>query len=153
MSDYVRWVRERVGHQPIQLTFAAACILDAGRVLLQCRGDDTMWCFPGGAVELGESIEDAVRREVIEETGFDIEVDAVQGIYSRYWHTYPNGDIAQPITTFLRCSIIGGALSAHDPETIDLRFCRLDTLPGPMMNQQHCDALTDLQAGRLGVLR
>lgn len=150
----MRWIRKQVGHDPVQLNFAAACVLDAqGRVLIQRRSDDTLWCFPGGTVELGESVEDAVLREVAEETGLRVEVAAVLGVYSRYWHKYPNGDIAQPITTFVQCRITGGTLSSTDPETLDLRFCPLDALPVPLMNQQHDDACADLRAGRLGVLR
>lgn len=73
MADYIRWIRARVGHEPIMLNFAGAIIADEqGRVLLQRRGDRDVWGLPGGALELGESAEEAVIREVREETALTI---------------------------------------------------------------------------------
>lgn len=49
---------------------------DGPKVLLIRRGQEPLkgeWSLPGGAVELGETLEDAVRREVVEETGLNIE--------------------------------------------------------------------------------
>ncbi|WP_431962208.1 NUDIX domain-containing protein [Nocardia sp. bgisy134] len=69
MADYIRWLRERVGHDHIQLAYAAACVVADGRVLMQRRSDDGQWGLPGGAIELGESAASAVVREVAEETG------------------------------------------------------------------------------------
>ena len=42
---------------------------DSGKVLLERRSDNGFWGLPGGAVEVGESVEQAVKREVMEETG------------------------------------------------------------------------------------
>ncbi|MGV9822290.1 NUDIX domain-containing protein [Nocardia xishanensis] len=64
MADYIRWLRERVGHDHIQLAYAAACVVSDGRVLMQRRSDDGRWGLPGGAIELGESAASAVVREV-----------------------------------------------------------------------------------------
>lgn len=152
MSDYVRWLRARVGHEPIQLNFAAGCVLDGGTVLLQRRGDDGTWGFPGGAIELGESAEEAVLREVAEETGLRIRVESLLGIYTKYQHIYPNGDVVQPMTVFMRCTRVGGRLSDDDDETEELAFFPLDAVP-TLTNQQHRDALSDLRAGRRAVLR
>ncbi|CAI9414393.1 NUDIX domain-containing protein [Nocardioides sp. T2.26MG-1] len=73
VSDYIGWLRAQVGHDPVLLNFAVAVIRDdEGRLLLQQRGDrsgDAVWSFCGGAVELGESVEQGVVREVLEETG------------------------------------------------------------------------------------
>ncbi len=108
MPDYIKWLRGRVGHVTVQFNFAAACVLDSDGVLLQRRGDDGMWGLPGGAIELGESAEEAVLREVLEETGIRVQVTNLIGIYTKYCHSDPNGDVAQPITTFFRCTPLGG---------------------------------------------
>jgi 8-oxo-dGTP diphosphatase len=57
-----------------------AVIVDGNRVLLVRRGQEPMkgeWSIPGGALELGETLEAAVRREVVEETGLSVEPQAM----------------------------------------------------------------------------
>jgi ADP-ribose pyrophosphatase YjhB (NUDIX family) len=66
---------------------AAAIPVDPeGRVILLRRGFDPgqgLWTFPGGFVDLGESVEDAARRETDEELGIAIELGPLVGVYSR----------------------------------------------------------------------
>ena len=54
----------------------------AGEILLMKRSDNEHWGLPGGYVEPGESVVVATEREVREETGFEIEVGRLVGIYS-----------------------------------------------------------------------
>jgi ADP-ribose pyrophosphatase YjhB (NUDIX family) len=66
---------------------AAAIPVDPqGRVILLRRGFEPgrgRWTFPGGFVDLGESVEDAARREATEELAIEIEIDGLIGVYSR----------------------------------------------------------------------
>jgi ADP-ribose pyrophosphatase YjhB (NUDIX family) len=58
-------------------------VLDGGRVLLTRRHDFPVWCLPGGAIDPGESAAAAAVREVREETGLEVELTRLVGIYSR----------------------------------------------------------------------
>jgi ADP-ribose pyrophosphatase YjhB (NUDIX family) len=61
----------------------AAVVLDGeGRILLQRRSDNGLWGLPGGSVEIGEAVRDAIKREVREETGLTVEVVRLIGVYS-----------------------------------------------------------------------
>lgn len=152
MADYIRWIRERVGHEPILLTFAAAIIADEhGRVLLQRRGDRDVWGLPGGALELGESAEEAVIREAREETGLEVRVERLIGVYTKYTDTYPNGDQAQVIVIAFACSAVGGALRVDGGETLALRY--FEPHDAPIFNTQGRDILADWLAGHTGVYR
>lgn len=83
MANYINWIRSRVGHEKVILVFAGGCLFDEdGKVLLQKRGDSGKWGFPGGAIELGETPEETAVRELKEETGLDVEVKDILGIYT-----------------------------------------------------------------------
>lgn len=141
-----------MGHEPILLNFAGAIIADErGRVLLQRRGDRDMWGLPGGALELGESAEEAVIREVREETGLQVRVERLVGVYTRYFDTYPNGDQAQTIVIAFACSAVGGELRVDRVETLELRY--FTPAEAPIFNAQGRDAVADWAAGRVGVYR
>jgi 8-oxo-dGTP diphosphatase len=63
------------------VSVGAAVVRDDGRVLAIKRADNGAWVQPGGVVELDEDPRDAVRREVLEETGVHVEPEALTGVY------------------------------------------------------------------------
>jgi len=73
----------------------AAVIVEDDRILLIKRGKEPSkgkWSVPGGSVEPGETLEEAVEREVYEETGLEIEIGDVAGVYGlRIERPTPNG--------------------------------------------------------------
>ncbi|MCP4536381.1 MAG: NUDIX hydrolase [Chloroflexi bacterium] len=154
MGDYITWIRAQVGHEQIFLNFAVACITnDEGQVLLQKRTvSGHTWGFPGGALEIGESAEQTVIREVQEETGLCVHVDSLIGVYTKYFDVYPNGDQAQTIVFFFQCSVLDGNLSMDRKETFDLTFFDPHDAPR-LFNQQHRDMLADYVEQKRGVFR
>jgi ADP-ribose pyrophosphatase YjhB (NUDIX family) len=69
---YIEDLREIIGTRPLILVGAVVGVIDEqGKILLQKRPEG-IWGLPGGLLELGESAEDAGRREVFEETGVEI---------------------------------------------------------------------------------
>lgn len=95
-----------------------AVVLHEGRVLLVRRGSHPsrgQWSFPGGVVELGETCRDAVRREVAEETGLDVEVVGVVDVVDRVVRD-PDGRVRYHyvIVDYLARPVGGGVVSAGD---------------------------------------
>jgi len=118
----------------------AALIRDErGRVLLQKRRDNSMWAFPGGGMELGESATDTIRRKVCEELGLPVEPRRLIGIYSssEFDQTYPNGDRVQMFISFFECKNLGGAVRMQEDEVLEVGWFDVNDLP-PL---QHCCAV------------
>lgn len=152
-KNYIRWLREKVGHEKIMLMFAGGCLMnDHGQVLLQKRGDSGLWGFPGGAIELGESPEAAAIREAREETGLEVAVGSLIGIYTDCQMSYPNGDQAHSICIAYELKHTGGTLDSDDPETAALRWFSLEEEPA-LFCRQHQAMWEDLRAGNRGVSR
>ncbi len=156
MEGYIKNLRDKVGHDTVIINFSAACIVDEhGRILLQKRGDDGncgKWGLPGGAWEIGESAEDAAIREAKEETGLDIEIVGLIGIYSKYFADYPNGDRSQTSVCLFECRPKSSELSVDGTETLDLQYFDKENLP-EAFNVQHQDMLRDWKDGSAGVWR
>jgi 8-oxo-dGTP pyrophosphatase MutT (NUDIX family) len=126
ISKYVARLRACVGHERLLLSAAAACIRDdQGRVLvLRRQGEQELWSVPGGSMDPGERLDEAVVREVREETGLEVVPVALIGVYSgpEYAFVYPNGDLVQPVTTFFECRIVGGTLAPDMEEIVEARW-------------------------------
>ena len=129
-KDYIRWIRSKVGHEKIIQTFAGGCIFnDRGEVLLQRRGDSNKWGFPGGAIEPGETPEMTVVREAKEETGLDVSVGRLIGVYTDPDIAYPNGDQAQSIVIAYELQVTGSELFCDQDETLELKYFSKEKKP------------------------
>ena len=147
-KDYVSWIRSKVGHEKIILVFAGGCVFDADRkVLLQRRGDSKKWGFPGGGIEIGETPEMAAIRELKEETGLDVRVSGLIGIYTDCNMESPNGDKTHSICIVYELEATGGQLKCDNIETVDLQYFDLDEMP-ELFCKQHEEIKTDLQKRR-----
>ncbi len=105
---------------------------DRGHILMVHRTDNDLWALPGGAMDLGEHIGDAVVREVMEETGIEVEVTGVVGLYTNPNHVmaYDDGEVRQQCSICFTARMVGGNLSTSS-ETKQVRFVapdQLDTL-------------------------
>jgi len=100
---------------------------DEGRVLLGRRGIEPflgLWDTPGGFVEVGESLEECVRREVREEAGVEVEVGR---LIASVPDTYgPTGDAT--LNAFFECRMLSGDPQPDD-DVAELRWFAPDALP------------------------
>jgi ADP-ribose pyrophosphatase YjhB (NUDIX family) len=102
---------------------AAAIIDPDGRALAVRRRDNGHWEPPGGVLELGETIEDGLCREVAEETGLAVGIDRLTGVYKNM--------TAGVVALVFRCRVIGGALQTSD-ETTAFRWMTPAEIRGDM---------------------
>ncbi len=108
------------------LTVDGILVMDE-KVLLVKRGREPfkgMYALPGGFVDYGEKTEDAIVREMKEETGLEVEVEGLLGVYSDP-HRDPRGHTVS-VVYVLRLK--GGKLSAGD-DASEAAFFPLDSLP------------------------
>lgn len=125
------------GERPTRLRAAASAVIvdERGRILLQRRSDNGRWGLPGGGVEIGESLASAAVREVREETGLDVEVTRLIGVYSDPAFQvvrYPDGHVVHYISACFECRVVGGRLALCE-ETLALDWFDPASLPGELL--------------------
>lgn len=108
----------------LRLGTRVAVINAAGEILLSKRGDFATWALPGGRVDNHELIQNTAIREVLEETGLEVEIVRPVGLY------YQQGRNRMDI--LYRAKPIGGKLYEATEETLDNRFFKPDALPEPL---------------------
>ena len=134
---------------------SSAVVVDGeGRILLQRRSDSGNWALPGGAMDIGETFAESALREVKEETGFDVRIERIVGIYSDPGHVfaYDDGEVRQEFSICLACTIVGGELAVSS-ESTDVQFFRFDEVEGLTMHQSIRKRIEDYLSGRTPTLR
>mgnify|MGYP001588603436 FL=1 len=153
MPDYIKWIRSKIGKEMAILVFVNACIInEKNEILIQRRREENEWGLPGGAMELGESAEETLRREIKEETGLEITIERLLGLYTKYFHTYPNGDKTQSVVITFICRRAGGELQSENAETLELAYIAPENMP-PLIFDDNRDAIQDYINGNFGVVR
>ena len=128
----------------------SALIFDRrGRLLLQQRSDGGQWGLPGGSVEIGESVTEAVIREVREETGLTVSVRRLVGVYSEprlQVVRYPSGHVWHYVNVCFECAARSGELTTCD-ETLALQYFAPGRLPATLL-PNHRIRIRDARARR-----
>lgn len=116
------------------------------RVLLVRRGDTGEWALPGGTLEWGETLENCVRRELLEEAGVEVlEVGGLLGVYS-----HPDRDFRfHAVTVLVGATVTTPFQRPKNPlEISDVGLFEPDHLP-EVLSHQMGDMITSARAGKV----
>ncbi|MFV0425518.1 MAG: NUDIX hydrolase [Beutenbergiaceae bacterium] len=131
---FITELRTKVGHDLLWLSGATAVVLDSsGRVLLGQRSDNHQWSLISGILDPGEQPDHGVAREVLEETGVTVMVEALAAVRVTDPMTYPNGDQAQFLDLIFLCRPHAGTAWVADDESVAVGWFSLDALPHPLL--------------------
>ena len=131
MNDYVKSMRKYIGHERLLLVGSGVLVYKNGRILLQKRNDNGLWADHGGCVEIGETLEEAAKRELFEETGLIAKRLEFFNVYSgkEMMYTYPNGDKVYLIVTLWICEEFEGEMKPDTDEVSELKWFDIKKIP------------------------
>lgn len=133
---YIAELRKHIGHSPIMVTAAMCIIYDKEKgILFEKRSDNGMWCVPGGAIELGETLEQALEREVKEETSLDISNPKLFHVNANVHMVYPNKDEVYYTDVIYEVNEYSGTLKC-DEESTELKWFKIEEIPENIMPTQ-----------------
>lgn len=109
---------------------------DADRLLLLRRADNDLWTIPTGGIKKGETVTQCAVRECREETGLEVEVTGLVGVFSdpghviAYLHGKKLDEVRQPINVCLRARVTGGRIDPDPREAAEVRWAETAGLGG-----------------------
>jgi ADP-ribose pyrophosphatase YjhB (NUDIX family) len=115
----------RMGTTPKHSVSVAGIVVRSdGRVLVIKRDDNGHWEAPGGVLELDESFEAGVQREVLEETGLEVAVERLTGVYKNLTHGI--------VALVYRCRPTGGEPRTTE-EACEIRWMTIEEVQSSMV--------------------
>ncbi len=125
MSDYIRNIRKTYGSGLLLLPSVCAIIKNSqGEILLHKKPLGQGWSLPAGMIEPGENPEEAIAREVLEETGYELLKSQVLTVLGgkNFRFTYPNGDEVEYTIIVFNAQIGKQIQNPEINETTEIRF-------------------------------
>ncbi|MFY3791349.1 NUDIX hydrolase [Ureibacillus sp. MALMAid1270] len=130
--NYIMELRKVVGTRP--LIMVGACVIlqnEKREILLQLRKDNNCWGLAGGSLELGETLEQAAKRELYEETGLIANKLELFNVYSgeEFYYKYPHGDEVYNVVSAYICNDYEGKIRIEEGESQAISFFDPHNLP------------------------
>ena len=129
--SYISEMRKHIGHAPMLSVGATVAVVKDGKLLLNLRSDTGTWGIPGGAMELGETLEQTAARELREET--DLRAGAFNFLHlfsgPDFYFKYPNGDELYSVVALFLAEDVKGDMRITDGESRELRYFSKNELP------------------------
>lgn len=131
-ESYIASIRKYVGHTPLLTVGAWLLVINENNeVLMQLRTDFNSWDFPGGTMELNETIEEVARRELKEETNLEMDDIKIIDVFSGKdtYRKYPNGDELYVVSVLCEIKNFHGHLEINDNESKVLKWFNKNEIP------------------------
>jgi 8-oxo-dGTP diphosphatase len=124
-----------------QFAVTALVLIARGAELLLVRQSygERYWSLPGGSMEHGESVEQAAVREAKEETGLDVRLTRLVGVYSK--------PAQNALAICFEAEVLGGSVEEATDETVECGYFLPDALPEPIRGHLR-ERIADWQKGR-----
>jgi len=121
------------GYATPKVAVGAAVSNEKGELLLIQRADSGFWLYPTGWCDIGYSAPEVVVKEVLEETGYEVEPIRLIGVLDGMRH----GASRVPLYSMLfLCKLTGGSMNIHELECTDAGWFSIDNLPSPMIGAE-----------------
>ncbi|HKY14764.1 MAG TPA: NUDIX hydrolase N-terminal domain-containing protein [Microthrixaceae bacterium] len=135
VQEWLAQVGEGVaGYVTPKIAIGAVVGNDDGQILLIQRADSGIWLYPTGWADIGYSASEVAIKEVREETGIEVEVRRLIGLFDGL----RLGFTTTPLYSLVfHCHAIGGELRPHPLEVLDARWFDPDDLPEPLARVHH----------------
>lgn len=132
---YIQELRKLVGNFPLILVRPTLILYNSLGEILLVKHNDNSWGLPGGLLEPGESIEESIRRELLEELDINIEEMIYYKIFSgqSFYQKTSSGRETQYIAITYSSNQYCETIKPDQNEIIEYKFCRPNELPEKTM--------------------
>lgn len=147
MSEYMSQLRSKVGSRLLEVPAVSIIARNRqGHVVLVRHSEIGSWVTPGGAIEPVETPADAAVREMWEETGLDVRLTRLAGVYGGpdFVVQYQNGDEISYAVTVFEAEILAGEARPDGDEILEVRFFPKSELEGLDMPKWMAELLPDV---------